>query len=438
MGLEKLIVVPSKDYLELLRYLYVLTSLIYFPFVGMAISATMLSLAFNYRDSDIPNTTFRRMASDLMAMAVPNRIVPLVFGVLPMVAMCMIYSQWLYQSPAGMLWMLPFGGAIVALSFGPITFYRSVLRLEDPNSPVSRAVGALGLGGLLAGSYIAIMAMVRIQDPERWHLNHGLFRQLFSFNVIWRYDVFLLAGLAITACGLLYFLFSWPGAEKIKDETYVRYVKNFAAGTAIVAVFLIPVVLFFYTVTTPILAMSGPVFAIMCGVTGVLFFCFAILYRNLIGDRPRFGGLAFALFMVVFLLLAVGDQMTLVNATKERTAALVTEWETAKAKRDLERASHMEVKVDVKRGEEVFKTICSTCHRLDEKLVGPPLNTVLPKYPNAEALAKFVSNPVKVNPDYPPMPNPGLSLSDARSVAAYLKGETGGETGETETHQEQN
>jgi cytochrome c551/c552 len=236
--------------------------------------------------------------------------------------------------------------------------------------------------------------------------------------------------MATTGCGILFFFFNWAGREPVTDKDYAKLLKNFGAGLAIAALFLMPVMLFFYLVTTPILAMSGQIYALACIVTGILFIIFTLLYFNFIGDRARFGGTTFVLFLVVFLLFAVGDQLTLVNATREHTAQLVTEWEEADARRLLEQEAKMEasVKPDPVRGEEVFKTICSTCHRMDERLVGPPLNTVLPKYAgNPDEMVKFVTNPVKKNPDYPPMPNPGLSLVDAKSVVAYLLGETPGQ-----------
>jgi len=34
-----------------------------------------------------------------------------------------------------------------------------------------------------------------------------------------------------------------------------------------------------------------------------------------------------------------------------------------------------------------------------------------------------VLNPVKVNPDFPPMPHPGLTSAQARAVAKYLLGQ---------------
>ena len=46
---------------------------------------------------------------------------------------------------------------------------------------------------------------------------------------------------------------------------------------------------------------------------------------------------------------------------------------------------------------------------------------VLPKYVGKEAqLVAFIRNPVKVDPAYPPMPNPGLKPQEADAVAKYL------------------
>jgi cytochrome c len=365
-----------------------------------------------------------------MDMVVPNRVVPFVFGVLPLIAMCMIYGQWLFKSAAGMVWMLPLGTLVVAIAFGPITAYRGTLHAEGRNSAINFMLGRAGVGTLVLGTFIVIGAITRFQDPERWHLPQNIIRQLVSFNVIWRYALFIMAGMATTGCAVLFFFFNWAGREPITDKAYAKLLKNFGAGLAIAALFLIPVMLLFYLVTTPNLAMSGAVFGLACAVTAVLFVIFALLYLNFFSDRARFGGTTFMLFIGVFLLLAVGDQLTLVNATQEHTAALVTEWEEAEARRLLEREANMQASIqpDPKRGEEVFQTICSTCHRMDEKLVGPPINSVLPKYVGKpEAMVQFVSNPVKVNPEYPPMPNPGLSLVDVKSVVSYLLGETPGQ-----------
>ncbi len=77
--------------------------------------------------------------------------------------------------------------------------------------------------------------------------------------------------------------------------------------------------------------------------------------------------------------------------------------------------------VDLGLGEQVFNTKCIACHRFDQRLVGPPYNDVLPKYENdLEGLVDFILNPVKVNEDYPMMPNQGLKPQEARAVAQYI------------------
>jgi cytochrome c len=61
------------------------------------------------------------------------------------------------------------------------------------------------------------------------------------------------------------------------------------------------------------------------------------------------------------------------------------------------------------------------CHRFDSRLVGPALYEVLPKYAgNFEGLKAFIKNPVKVDPEYPPMPALGLSDRDVEAVAGYV------------------
>ncbi len=72
-------------------------------------------------------------------------------------------------------------------------------------------------------------------------------------------------------------------------------------------------------------------------------------------------------------------------------------------------------------GEKLFKRSCSVCHAFDRRIVGPPLNSVLPKYRGqAEKLRSYVANPVKINPEYPSMPRLGLPEEDIRIIGDWL------------------
>ena len=72
-------------------------------------------------------------------------------------------------------------------------------------------------------------------------------------------------------------------------------------------------------------------------------------------------------------------------------------------------------------GEEIYKVRCASCHKFDVKLVGPSHKEVVPKYFGKEnQLVAYIKNPTKIDPEYPPMPNPGLKPDEAQAVADYV------------------
>ena len=109
---------------------------------------------------------------------------------------------------------------------------------------------------------------------------------------------------------------------------------------------------------------------------------------------------------------------------------------------------------DIKNGENIFKTRCAACHKLDAKLIGPPLKGVLERWHNDEAeLIKFIKNSQKYiqgdfkYSDYAKklyeeynnqqmLPFEDLSDQDIKDVLAYI--ESGGKVeGEQQQAQQQ-
>jgi len=430
---NQFVIAPNASYLERLRFLLVLMLSISMPYLGILLAGTIVSMAFNTRDRDIPNATFARMAKDLMNMVSPSPVVAVVLGIAPLIVMYMIFGQWLFESNANAVFdLLPAGIIVTALGVLAANTYGRMLYREGKNSDICFSIGGAAVALLALGTYILIGCIVRFNDPERWHLMHDPIRQLVSFNIIWKHLFFVHAGAALMGAGMLYFFFDWSGPKPEMDEEYAKFTKLFGAGASMAMLTALPVLGFFYMVTTPHLAKSSAVFDIPVVLMAVFFVLFLMLYRTLRDTSVRVGRPVFVLFLIAVVLVSVMDQYTLVNATKEHTAKLITEAEEQAAAIAMEREQERSaaIKVDVARGEEVFKTVCSTCHRMDERLVGPPLNTVLPKYKgHPDDMVAFVQKPHKVNPDYPPMPAPGLSLGDTKSVVAYLLGETPGQGG---------
>ena len=426
---------PSEGYLELLRYLLVMVLMVHVPYAGLVLGSATISVLLNHRDRDAANPHFARLAKDLMDVVVPNHSIPFAMGVLPLFALWLIYGQWLYGATTPSLIMFPIGAVLIALCFGLLIAYRATLFPQGQNTFINLNVGLLGLGMLVLGTMVEFTAVVRLHDPERWHLGQSWFRFMLSFNVIWKHAIFVLAGFAFTGVGMLFFILR-RSERAAQDEDYARFVKNFGAGIAIACLLPIPVAGLFYMVTTPIIAMSGAVFAIAAVIALLLFVVFVFLYQTILDRTPRFGTPLLFLFVVVFLLMAIGDQFTLVNATQEHTAMLVAKAEAREVQLAMEReAALAEQAADPADGKRVFEEVCLTCHRMDEKLVGPPLNEVLPKYGSVGDLVAYLKAPPKVDPNYPPMPAPPITLTEMKSVATYLLG--GGEAesapqGETE------
>jgi cytochrome c551/c552 len=78
------------------------------------------------------------------------------------------------------------------------------------------------------------------------------------------------------------------------------------------------------------------------------------------------------------------------------------------------------------KGKVVFETVCSSCHRFDTRLVGPPFKDVIPKYSGkVEWLKRFIRDPVKTSAGYPAMPKLGLKEEEIDAVARYLLASVG-------------
>jgi cytochrome c551/c552 len=269
--------------------------------------------------------------------------------------------------------------------------------------------------------------LCRLQDPEKWFraTNFGL--MLLNWNSIWKFLFFLHASFALTGCAILFFFFHW-GSTKIEREgdsaTYPGLVRNFGAGLGFAFSLALPVFYTFYIFTTADIALDNSVYVMAVVIIFLFLINTLLLFPNLKAQTTRFGGVTFVLFLLAFLLVTVTDQKTLVNANSEHRALAVLEAERLGEEREAMLESMAAGAGGVARGKEIFTGQCMACHRFDSRLVGPPLESVLPKYvDDVETLKKFVKNPHKINPDYPPMPSLGLSDSDVDAVVEYVLGE---------------
>jgi len=85
----------------------------------------------------------------------------------------------------------------------------------------------------------------------------------------------------------------------------------------------------------------------------------------------------------------------------------------------------------VKKGQEIFDTKCASCHKLDEKYVGPPQRDVY-KRRSPEFILNFMLNPEENYKKHPEakkllgeyltqMPNQNLTIDEAKAMLDYFR-----------------
>jgi cytochrome c len=419
--LTKHVIPPTGHYLDLLQLLAVFLYLIHLPYIGVVIGSTALSMWLSFRDREVPNAHFARFAGELIDTFLARRTVMLVLGVFPLLALPNIYAQWFAGLEATPLKYIPVSipGAVVGLAL--VSMYRASYPARRTNLHTHMALGTLGLAVLVGSYFVLLSAVGRLQDPEKWFRVKDIVIMVLNWNVIWKFLFFLHAGMAITGGAILFFFFRWPGPGVDRDSDYTSFVRKFAGGIAIAFTFALPVFYLFYIFTSPDVVFDNAVYLLATAVVLVAMIVAFVQVSVLSNREPRHGATTFVLFLVIFALSGVVDQKAMVNANMEHASLLTIAAENAKAQRHAEIEDKLHAASGKVAGEEVFNTVCLQCHRFDARLVGPPLEDVLPGYrPDVEALKAYLASPTKKNPDYPPMPNPGLSRPQINAVADYV------------------
>lgn len=419
--LTRHVIPPTGHYLDLLQVLSVLLYLVHLPYIGILIGSTVLSMWLTFSDHEIPHAGFERFAGDLIHKFLGRKLAMLVLGVFPLLALPNIYVQWFAGLDATTLKYIPLAipGAIVGLVL--LTMYRLSYPARRTNLGTHLGLGILGVLVLLGTYLVLIGAVVRLQDPEKWFRVTNIGIMLLNWNVIWKFAFWVHASAAITGGAILYFFFRWPGHTAGDDPEYANLVRKFAGGIAMAFTFSLPVYYLFYIFTSPDIVFDNAVYVLAAAVVLVAMVIAYVQLDVLSSPRPRFAATTFVLFLVLFAISGVVDQKAMVNANMEHASLLTIAAENARAERHAEIESQLTAEHGEGAGEEVFTSVCMQCHRFDSRLVGPPLETVLPKYKsNIEELRAFLTNPSKKNPDYPPMPNPGLTKSQIDAVSEYV------------------
>lgn len=391
-----------------MRFIYFFTLFVHLGFAAILLGGSCLAVFSDLFSGRAQDSLRRKLSADLLARVIltPGSSVLFVLTL----AMAFFSLQASYSSVH-----LPvfFSGGLLlllALALLLLHLYRG-LRERESGRGVALVVG-LGALCLLSGVYfILACGATFLVMPERWPVLAATPTLVLSWSGVARFLEFVCLAFILTGTGMV--LFSGRNGE---DK---RLVGRTGAAVALTFLLVLPLCLLLDLVNLPLLAHSVPRFGV-AAVTVVTAAAAALLLL------PRCVKLPFVLALGLLFLFVLGDHLgresALTSLVLQEVAAETRAFPLPRTE-SIPAAPPSSKESMAGSGEEIFNRACSGCHAFDRRRVGPPLNEVVPGYRGRRgALADFIANPVKMNPDYPAMPDPGLSEAEISAVVDFLLG----------------
>ena len=287
-------------------------------------------------------------------------------------------------------------------------------KLSDESQRISQKAGTFGILFLFIGLWFFVTALTIPSIYTAWGIDNFI-GGLFSWKVLSRFILYLLFALALTGGMILFTFLEDERKKRVKDDEYAVFAKQKIIRVTFYSAIFIPMFLLISLFGLPDSSLTGPVFTYAIISLTLLFFGYHFLY--LLTKEIKGTTAALLFFTLIFSVAAfiIGDQKAMATSTKFHSASLSAEYDKYFAE------LKGEGKTVAINAAEIYQVKCASCHKWDQKLVGPPHKDVIPKYVGKEAqLVAFIRNPVRVDPAYPHMPNPGLKPNEADAVVKYL------------------
>jgi cytochrome c len=422
----------------LLHFILILLFFLFIPFISIVFGGVTLSLIYRLKGIKENNNQYIRFSRDLVETLTINKSIGIVIGIVPLLTSILVFAQLLHSTGAGTVILMVIAFVLNTIGLILIYTYRYSFTINsifgsikeyNPNEEVHQAIkkyyegtGLLSTKSAVAGVISLFFALwlfiggITISvHPEIWKDSLKLVYFLFSWHVLSAFMQFIAAAFAITGGAILFAFFYWEGGKNNLDDDYKNFVKTAAVRISFTGTLLLPLFMVTGVLGLPVSALSTWVFGASAIALILIFIAYNFLYAMVKESSIKYSGHLFFALLFVLLTFIVKDQLAMSNSTKVQTAILSANFDKYLA--ELKGGG----KVAEVSGEEIYQVRCSSCHKFDVKLVGPPYKETMPKYEGkVNDLVAFILNPKKVNPAFPPMPNPGLKPNEAKAVAEYI------------------
>lgn len=437
--LDSLVLPQSSEHIELLHYMLMLILFLFIPFISIIFGGACISLYYRRKGVNESHPVYLKFAKDIIEMLTINKSMGIILGIVPLLTSVLVFAQLLHTADVSSVSYLTISFFLTSVGLILIYAYRYSLSFKNifdsvkdfktddedvkyeiaifrkGNLSLSNKSGWYGITLLFSAMWIFVAALTLSTYPDKWG-NESILYLLFSFEVLTRFLHFIAASFALSGAAILFGFFYWEGGRKNLSQDYSEFVRKTSVKISFTAALFQPFLLLINLFVLPGDALSASVFGYSFIALLLLFIAYHYLYAIIKESNVKYGGKVFYFILFALFALIITDQLAMANATKKHSAVLSNEFDQFLAS-----LKGTEAGVEQLSGKEIYQVRCASCHQFDRKLVGPPHDEVLPKYEGKkEQLVAFIRNPVKVDPAYPPMPNPGLRPFEAEAVATYL------------------
>jgi cytochrome c len=436
--LDKLVLPQSAEHIELLHYMMILLLALFVPFISIIFGGTFASIHYGKKFRKTKTLYYKKFSKDIIEYVTVNNGVGIILGLVPLLAAILIFAQLLHTVQIQTVSFLALSFAFLLVALFMIYTYRYSMmitnvfdsvnlnsisdkdaeedfrKIKAKSSYLSLNYGKSGLVFLFIGIWFYVAAITSATTFTSWNFP-GFITSLAAPKVLLNLLIFIAFSFTLTNSAILFIHLYWKDNKKNEDPAYTKFVKDTASKTGLKASIILPILIAVNLFSFPESNLSGSIFIYALVSILLIFLAYHFFYMIQVKNDYRFGSLIFFILILASVAFIIKDQKAMTNATKSHSLVLSTEYNKILAELKGEGT------VAAISGKEIYDVRCASCHKFDQKLVGPAHYDVLPKYVGKETqLVAFIRNPIKVDPAYPPMPNPGLKPQEAEAVAKYL------------------
>jgi len=445
-------IIVSGSHLEMLNTLLIIAQFLFTVFTGIMLGSLILSTRLKSKSikEGIDNSDFKeRMSQEMMGLITSSPSTWFGFGLVPFLAIIVIYIQLTAGSGTSAAAVLIVGFMFYAFGLLLAYFYKNSNRfiqfynfvksnksgenLPENDYRLSSAddyfqqmesqksnTGLWAVIMMLAGSWAFVTGTHLASDSSQW--TQTAIHSLFSLPVFYKMLNLIALSVTIAAATFTYLKFHWEGGFDFKDESYKSWARNKSAK---ITVTFMAAQIIFYGLSLAVLPNSAISYFVYstAAIALVLAFVATNLFYTIIKTKnSSYVRVAYPLVIAMFLFMVISSHKSFEASNSGNVAKIANEYELKMA--SMHSGAEETEELD---GEEIYNNRCAACHKFDIKQVtAPSYKDVLGKYNNdTQALIDFILNPTPQDTEnYPSgMANPALKGPEARAVAKYLQEE---------------